>query len=116
MFELPPASESGFEEAVVIAQGFADDLLDEAGRVAKRAGAETASAPHVRAAGNYLYQGNRYRLQQGYTAVGGLLGGTGAGIFGNAILVDESEEIVFGLSGLALVVGIVMLTIGLLRH
>src|SRR4051794_30926583 len=73
---LPAASKNGLTLAIDVTNRFGSDLLDEAGRIAERYGAQAASPEHVRMAAEYLYRtGNREN--QVLTSVGGLFAGIG---------------------------------------
>lgn len=115
MAEDPPFSEAGLDEAEEYVRVFVSELRDEAGRVARRVGAEEASPDHVRRAAEHLYMNRPARWSQGAVALGGLLAGAGLSGVVSAFLTDPISVAVAIGSIVLTVIGSVMMTAGLLR-
>lgn len=113
---LPVASQKGFEKAKQVVDVFASDLLDEAGRIAKRFDAEEASAEHVRSAAEHLYRsGGNWRSQVLSTAGGVITGLAGSAMF--SYLVAESPNTsAIAISAVTTVLAAIATTVGLMRR
>jgi hypothetical protein len=110
---LPPTSESGLSAAKEEVRRFAEDLYDEAGRIAYRCGCEAASPSHVRSAAEHLYRSGRGRRDGVLTAVGAALFGVGGSALFAFLLAAPPS--VFGIASSMILTlgGAVLGTIGL---
>lgn len=102
---LPPPSPAGYGESQSHVQEFANDLLDEAGKLADRYGAEQASPIHVREAASRLYRRQTSRRNQIIGSIGGLVAGTGASTLASLMITSEPNNIAIGVCALLSAVG-----------
>lgn len=89
---LPEPSSAGYAESQLRVQEFADDLMDEAGKLADRYGAEQASPTHVREAASRLYRRQTSRRNQTIGSIGGLAAGTGASTLASLMITSEPNN------------------------
>ena len=113
---LPAASPRGFDAAARETNQFAADLLDEAGRIARRYGAEEASPDHVRSAAEHLYRSGGSRRQQVLASLGGTLAGIGGSAMVGFLQVNPPNSTAVGLSAAVMVAGVIGATVGLVRR
>lgn len=113
---LPPASRNGFEAAARETNQFGADLLDEAGRIARRYGSEEASPDHVRAAAEHLYRSGGSRRQQILASLGGTIAGIGGSAMVNFLQARPPNATAVGVSAAAMVAGVIAATVGLVRR
>lgn len=116
MTRLPAASRRGFDAADRISQDFSAELLTEAGRIAKRYGAEQASPDHVRAAAEHLYRSGASHVQQAIGSAGGLVAGISGGVFFNFLQAAEPSKLGLGLSAAVTVIGASGVVVSFIRR
>ena len=113
---LPPASQDGLTTAAQLASEFSSELLDEAGRIAKRVGAQEASPAHVRAAAAHLYQSGRSLNAQVLSTAGGVIAGGASSAMFSYLVADKPNISAIAVSAVVTLIGAVATTAGLMRR
>ena len=112
----PAASEPGFDEAIRQVHRFAEELLNEAGAIAKRNESDEASAAHVRRAATHLYTSGSSRRGQILTSVGGVVAGASTSALVTFVVTRPIPVGPLTASIAALLIGAVLLTAGLMTR
>lgn len=113
MKEIPPPTDHALKEAIEIVNEFSRELLDEAGRIAARSGAEQSHPEHMREAAQHLYRGYSTRKQQALLAAGGVIAGIGGGAVVSFLQDSTPNTAYIGASTIVMVVGVIMTTLGI---
>lgn len=116
MREIPPPSEHALKEAIEIVNEFGRELLEEAGRIAGRSGAEESSPEHMREAAKHLYRGYSTYRQQALLAAGSVIAGVGGGAVVSFLNAPTPNTVYIGSSTIVMVVGVIMTTLGVGRR
>jgi hypothetical protein len=110
---IPAASDKGFAEAQAIVGEFSEELLQEAGRIARRYAAEQASPEHVKAAAKQLYTAHVSKWAQLLTNLGSIIIGVAASAFVSFLVDDAENDVGLAVSLAAFGVGVAMTAVGL---
>lgn len=111
-----PLSDAGKHKVTELSEHFADDVSDLAGRIAYRLKAGEASADHVVAAADQVYEGVRSRIEEAHIAFGGVLTGLAGGGFIAYTQADTINGAAVTLAAAGLVSGIIVMMVGLRRR
>ena len=113
---LPPASDGGFRAAERAAQDYVEELLTSAAKVAKRVGAEEASAKHVRMAVEQLYRSGASWTQQAIGTTGALIGGIGGSAFFTFLQDSTPNATAIAISAATTLVGTAGVIVGFMKR